>query len=162
MTFHEVGFTTGSDEYDTPAEIFAPIAEAVGGFDLDPCASETSDLADENIRLEGGLQTRWYGKVFLNPPYSEAGEWMKHAAHAAADGHTELIVGLVFARTDTQWFHNYATTADLWCFVEGRVSFVGTPGGAPAPSLIPVWGDYPDVLPTVLKRQGWVVERDDT
>jgi len=156
MTFHEVGYTTGSDEHDTPAEFFAPIADAVGGFDFDPCASESSDLADENNRLEGGLSTEWFGKVFLNPPYSEVGEWMEYARYSHKHNHTDLTVALVFARTGTQWFHNHATTADMLCFVEGRLSFGDQDNSAPAPSMVAVWGDYPDELEQVLERTGLV------
>ena len=32
-------------------------------------------------------------------------------------------IALVFARTDTRWFHNYATKADILCFVKGRLAF---------------------------------------
>lgn len=158
MTFHEVGYTTGSDEHDTPAEFFAPISDSVGGFDLDPCASNTSNLADENNREDGGLEMDWRGKVFLNPPYSDVGEWMKYARHEHEHGHADLIVGLVFARTGTQWFHNYATSADLICFVEGRLTFGEATNNAPAPSMVPVWGDYPDALEAVLSRKGMVVK----
>lgn len=158
MTFPEVGYVTGSDEHDTPPEFFAPVADAVGGFDLDPCASESSNLATTNVRLTGGLEREWSGKVFVNPPYSDVGEWMKYAKYEHEHGHTELIVALVFARTGTQWFHNHATTADLLCFVEGRLSFGEQDGHAPAPSLVAVWGDYPDALRAVLERKGLVVE----
>lgn len=154
MTFHEVGYVTGSDEHDTPPEFFGPIAEAVGGFDLDPCASESSELADENVRLEGGLSRPWDGRVFLNPPYSEVGDWMEYARYEHEHGHTDLIVGLVFARTGTQWFHRHAATADAICFVEGRLSFGDQENSAPAPSMVPVWGDYPDELEEVLRRKG--------
>lgn len=157
MTFHEVGYTTGTDEHDTPAEFFGPIAAAVDGFDLDPCASATSDLADENVRLDGGLDRPWHGRVFLNPPYSEVSEWLAYAADQHAHGHTDLTVALVFARTGTRWFHTYATTADRLCFIEGRLSFGDERGSAPAPSMVVVWGTPPDALTSLLDRRGLLV-----
>jgi hypothetical protein len=157
MTFHEVAYTTGSDEHDTPVEFFSGIAEAVNGFDLDPCAYRSSDLADRNIRLEGGLSKKWHGKVFMNTPYSEVGEWVKYAKHETAHQHAELVVGLVFARTGTQWFHRHAVKADLLCFVEGRLCFGDQDNSAPAPSMVAVWGDFPEKLEKVLRRKGLVV-----
>jgi hypothetical protein len=157
MTFHEVAYEEGSDEHDTPIEFFAPIADAVGGFDFDPCASDTSDLAEENNRLTGGLERDWYGKTFMNPPYSEVSDWMKYASYEHEHGHTDLIVGLVFARTGTQWFHNYARSADMLCFVEGRLCFGNQENSAPTPSMVAVWGDYPSELESVLERKGMVV-----
>lgn len=152
--FVEIGFTAGSDEHDTPARLFEPLAKAVGGFDLDPCASASSDLADVNFTAEeDGLSYDWWGTVYFNPPYSDVGGWMEYAAEQHAAGNTDLIVGLVYARTSTQWFHRHATTADLWGFIEGRVQFVGSDNSAPAPSLVPVWGDYPDALIDAIEYQ---------
>lgn len=159
MTMPTAGFTAGSDEHDTPPGFIRPVATAVEGFDLDPSASATSEIADENLtKDDDGLSQPWHGKVYLNPPYSNVGEWLKYAVTQHQHGHTDLIVALVFARTSTQWFHGYATTADLWCFVEGRLRFGDADNTAPAPSLVAVWGDYPDELRDVLERKGEVVE----
>lgn len=161
MTFPEVGYVTGSDEHDTPAEIFGPISDAVDGFDLDPCASATSQLADRNVtKGEDGLSIEWYGKVWLNPPYSEVGEWLKYAVNAFEHGQTDLIVALCFARTGTQWFHRYAAEARFICFLEGRLSFGEAENSAPAPSMIAVFGEeIPKALKDVLARRGMVFEK---
>jgi|APHM01.1.fsa_nt_gi DNA N-6-adenine-methyltransferase (Dam). len=152
--FQSLGYSGGSDEHGTPVDFFAPIADAVGGFDLDPCASKTSNLADRNItKDEGGLRP-WSGKVYMNPPYSAVSDWMQHAKIQHYHGNTELIVALVFSRTGTQWFHNYAVTANILCFVEGRLSFGDAENTAPAPSVVAVWGDAPDALRRVLSRYG--------
>lgn len=160
MTFQTVGYVAGSDEHDTPIEFFAPLADAVDGFDLDPCASSTSNLAETNLTKEDGGLREWSGKVFMNPPYSEVSDWMEHATRQAEHGNTELIVALVFARTSTQWFHQYAKTADLLCFVEGRLCFGNAENSAPAPSLVAVWGEYPDALARVLEKNGYVTENE--
>lgn len=166
--FPEAGYdpTAGSDEYDTPIDLFAPIARAVNGFDLDPCASATSDLADTNWTADDGGLRPWFGKVYMNPPYSDIGTWMEHAATQARHeqqtlvptADVDLIVGLVFARTSTEWFHRWATTADWLCFIEGRIQFVGMDDTAPSPSLMPVWGDVPDALLRTLGDLGWLVD----
>jgi len=157
MPFQTVGYTAGSDEHDTPIEFFSPIADAVGGFDLDPCASSDSDLADENLTKDDGGLREWYGKVWMNPPYSDVSEWMEHANQQYQHGNADLIVSLVFARTSTQWFHNYAREADTLCFVEGRLTFGEADHSAPAPSLVAVWGES-EGLKRVLEKRGLVVE----
>ena len=58
-----------SDEWYTPKEIL----DALGKFDLDPCAPirplwPTAEVMyDQNI---DGLSQIWEGRVWLNPPYS--------------------------------------------------------------------------------------------
>lgn len=162
----ELHFSTGDDEHDTPLSFFAPIAKAVGGFDVDPAASPTSELADVNYTKEDdGLTQDWTGNVWLNPPYSDVSEWLDRVdtemnTSRLDDSGPDLLVALVFARTSTRWFHNYATTADLLCFVKGRLKFGGAENSAPAPSLVGVWGDYPDELVEHLETVGFVVEPD--
>jgi phage N-6-adenine-methyltransferase len=160
--FQTVGYTGGSDEHDTPVSFFAPIAEAVDGFDLDPSASETSDLADRNVtKSEDGLSIPWEGDVWLNPPYSEVGEWLEYAKQQYKHGNADRVVALVFARTSTRWWHNHATTADVRCFVKGRLKFGGAENSAPAPSAVLVWGDAPDALVSYLERKGDVISAPD-
>lgn len=156
--FQSVGYTGGSDEHDTPVDFFAPIAEAVDGFDLDPAASETSDLADRNVtKDEDGMSIPWEGDVWLNPPYSEVADWMEYARNQYEHGNADRIVALVFARTGTRWWHNHATTADLVCLVKGRLTFGDAENSAPAPSAVLVWGDVFTSLYDYLEREGEVM-----
>lgn len=156
--FQTVGYTGGSDEHDTPVSFFGPIAESVDGFDLDPSASATSDLADRNVtKEEDGLSIQWYGDVWLNPPYSEVSDWMAYAKEQYRHGNADRIVALVFARTSTRWWHNHATTANLRCLVKGRLTFGGAENSAPAPSAVLVWGDAPPALVGYLRRKGEVI-----
>ncbi|MHC4397833.1 MAG: DNA N-6-adenine-methyltransferase [Planctomycetota bacterium] len=110
-----------SEEWYTPRRIF----EAMGvEFDLDPCSpgAETVPWIPATRHLtyfENGLRIKWFGNVWLNPPYGQdAGKWLrKLAIHGRG-------IALVFSRTDTQWFHKYVPMADAVCFVKGRVQFV--------------------------------------
>jgi len=57
------------DEYYTPKEII----EALGHFDLDPATPinprwRTADVM--YTKEDDGLSKEWFGRVFLNPPYS--------------------------------------------------------------------------------------------
>lgn len=144
MTFTEAGhsFEAGDDEHDTPPEFFEPFAEILSGFDLDPSASDTSGLADRNVtKDEDGMSIDWFGDVWLNPPYSEVGDWLDYGERQYAQGNLDNLVALVYARTGTQWFNNIAVYADMMCLVEGRLTFGDGNYSAPAPSMVLVWGE---------------------
>ena len=114
-----------SKEWYTPREIFRALGLT---FDLDPC-SPGQDIVPwipAQIHLtikDDGLTHKWWGNVFMNPPYgSDTPAWMRRlAAHSRSD---EGGIALVFARPDTKWFHAYIPKADVVCFIKGRVHFV--------------------------------------
>lgn len=114
----------GSTIWLTPPHII----DALGGwasFDLDPCAAPrpqpwrtaqhmiTEDLAD-------GLGMEWWGRVYLNPPYTAAdiARWLaKLADHGQG-------TALIFARTETEAFQRQVwERASGLLFVEGRLHF---------------------------------------
>jgi phage N-6-adenine-methyltransferase len=143
MPFEETGhsYSEGDDEHDTPVDFFRPFHRAVGGFELDPAASSTSNLAARNVTEdEDGLARDWWGDVWLNPPYSGVSDWLEYGRRQYQAGNCDSIVALVYARTGTQWFHNHAVTADLMCLVEGRLTFGDGEYSAPAPSMVLIWG----------------------
>jgi hypothetical protein len=91
-----------SDDYYTPPFIF----EALGiAFDIDVCAPPQGVPwipADRSIDIiEDGLATDWYGRVWINPPYSNPGPWLKKLAK---HGNGFALV----PASKSQWF------IDLW------------------------------------------------
>lgn len=103
----------------TPPEII----EALGPFDLDPCAAPEPrpwPTAARHIALpECGLTAEWEGRVWCNPPFgSYTGQWLgRMALHGNG-------IALAFARTDTRMFRQhvwpYASTV---MFLHGRPHF---------------------------------------
>lgn len=58
-----------SDEYYTPKEII----DALGHFDLDPATPVNPRWRTADVmytKEDDGLSKEWFGRVFLNPPYS--------------------------------------------------------------------------------------------
>jgi len=107
-----------SDEWYTPPRI----VQALGPFDLDPCAGPMAHAARNLRREDDGLSAEWSGRVWLNPPYSNVHEWLaKFLRHA--DG-----VALVNARPETQWFQRLIAGASGVLWLRGRVQF-DKPGG---------------------------------
>jgi hypothetical protein len=102
-----------SDEWYTPERI----TRALGVFDLDPCAGPKSH-AKRNVRRPAcGLSIPWYGRVWLNPPYSNIHEWLsRFVVHGNG-------IALVNARTETIWFQRLASADDALLWLKGRVLF---------------------------------------
>lgn len=121
------------------------ILQAVGPFDLDPCAAPAPrpwpTAARHLVEADDGLAQEWAGFCWVNPPYGpEAGAWLaKLAEHGAG-------IGLTFARTETDWFFKavWERAAGL-LFLRGRVRFHRPDGrraaGAAAPSVLLGYGD---------------------
>lgn len=145
-------------EWYTPPEIFKALDVQ---FDLDPCGPIDNSLctwipATKRYNVEDdGLVQSWEGKVWFNPPYGpNTGRWL-----ARLKNHNNGIA-LVFSRTDTEWFHNYAAKAKVLCFVKGRIKFVrptgeraGTPG---AGSLLIAYGEE-CAKKLIESKLGWMV-----
>ena len=111
----------------TPPELL----EKLGRFDLDPCAAPYPrpwDTARHHIEPpEDGLKAEWFGRVWLNPPYSQnMGPWMaKMACHKSG-------LALIFARTETDTWHEHIwPKAHSILFLEGRLYFRRPDGSKP-------------------------------
>lgn len=139
------------------------LIEKAGPFDLDPCASMTQPwpcAKRSYTKLDDGLTREWEGRVFLNPPYDTRviGHWLaKLAAHGNG-------VALIFARTETQWFHEQVwRRATGIYFFEGRINFYTPRGirakynsGAPSCLVAYGYGAAQQVrMLTVVARESW-------
>lgn len=129
------------DEWVTPPHII----QLLGRFDLDPCApiKPPYETADHTYTIEDdGLKQRWFGRVWLNPPYGrETGKWLDRlAAHGAG-------IALIFARTETEMFFSEVwRKASALLFIEGRLYFHHVDGtraksNAGAPSVLIAYGN---------------------
>jgi len=85
-----------------------------------------------------GLSLDWFGRVWLNPPYSDKPIQWLHKLKQHGNG-----IALIFARTDTQWFQAIAADHGVY-FMRGRVSFLKSDGSktnpAGAPSVLIPFG----------------------
>jgi site-specific DNA-methyltransferase (adenine-specific) len=138
-----VHFSSASDEWSTPADLFAEL-DSEFGFTLDPCAtSENAKCPSYFTRAENGLAQPWTGRVFCNAPYGRViGDWIRKAWESVQSGQAELVVCLVPARTDTAWWHDYCEQGERR-FLRGRVCFGGGDSAAPFPSVLVVFRQAP-------------------
>ena len=85
-------------------------------------------MADRFFSIEeDGLSQKWWGRVWLNPPYgktgstSVAGLWTKKLVESYKAGDVSEAVLLVFARIGSKWFHQLFEFAI--CFPDERIRF---------------------------------------
>lgn len=119
-----------TDEWYTPKEII----DALGEFDLDPCASENPlwKTAKRSFnKKDDGLKQEWKGRVWLNPPYSRP-LILKFVEKMANHGNG---IALLFNRCDNKMFYDIIfKKADAMMFLKGRIKFYradGTRGDSP-------------------------------
>jgi DNA N-6-adenine-methyltransferase (Dam) len=117
-----------NDEWLTPRWIL----EALGHFDMDPCAPIDSPWRTADLMLnkhDDGLPQGWHGRVWLNPPFgAQAVKWMRRMANHGNG------IALLAARTETKmFFETVWDKADAVCFLRSRPHFCyvdGTPAKA--------------------------------
>ena len=125
--------------WETPQYFFDILNEEFK-FTLDPCATpETAKCKKYYTKEQNGLLQDWTGEiVFCNPPYgTEIKKWVKKCSEEKA-----LVVMLIPARTDTQYFHQYIYNKAEIRFIKGRLKFGGDQkgsGSAPFPSMVVVF-----------------------
>lgn len=146
-TFEKSANTT--DEWYTPKEII----DALGKFDLDPCAPvnplwQTAEIMYN--KNQDGLTKKWIGRVWLNPPYSRPliEQFVKRLAE-----HGNGIV-LLFNRCDSNMFQDIIfEKATAMKFLRNRIRFFrpdGTRGDSPGcgSNLIAFGEDNAEILRT--------------
>lgn len=129
------------------------ILEALGEFDLDPCAApEPRPWATAKTHWgheDNSLQRPWEGRVWLNPPYGpkvSIAPWLRRMADHGRG------TALIFARTETQiFFETVWEKATALFFFQGRLCFYRKDGTLPrsdtgggnagAPSVLVAYGD---------------------
>ena len=110
-----------SKEWYTPKYIFDALDLC---FDMDVCSPGKDVVswipAERHLTIaDDGLTSNWRGTVWCNPPYGmDTPKWMQKLCKHG-DG-----IALVFSRTDTNWFHDYAAKSDGILFISKRVQFI--------------------------------------
>lgn len=143
-----INSTSNNVEIFTPERITAAARKAMGGIDLDPASCE---LANRNVgatsyltKEDDGLQQRWYGRVWLNHPFSRKwnSAWISKLVRSFESGDIEQACCITFASTSEAWF-----TPLLWrtqCYLVPRVNYMLPDGtvyrGATKGSVVTYFG----------------------
>lgn len=105
-----------TNDWWTPPEI----VDALGRFDLDPCAGAGQTPLASRIYTppQDGLTLPWEGRVWCNPPYGpHVGQW----AERMAEHHNGIM--LIFARVETRAWRGIWAGADAILFPFRRITF---------------------------------------
>jgi hypothetical protein len=98
------------------------ITDALGKFDLDPCAGEFTKIATVNLwdgRGQNGLIEKWEGFVWCNPPFSQKEIW---AEKMIQHGNGILILP---ERGSAPWFGPLAEKAGCYFVMGKKINFEG-------------------------------------
>jgi DNA N-6-adenine-methyltransferase (Dam) len=121
------------------------IIDTLGPFDLDPAAADPRpwSCAQHNFtEAEDGLSQRWFGRVFLNPPFNryEVGCWIERLAEHGCG------TALQHARTEARWFEPCWRHASGILFLADRLHFhrpdgSRQPANSGAPAVLISFGE---------------------
>jgi hypothetical protein len=109
-----------NDTLQTPQYVI----DALGDFDLDPCAGEFTAIGETNWwdgRGEDGLAKEWFGRVYCNPPFSQKQKWIEKMIN---HGNGVLILP---ERGSAPWFGPLAKAAGCYFVMGKKINFVGGP-----------------------------------
>lgn len=82
-------FSSNTDDWATPQWLFDELNKEFH-FDLDVCASDLNHKCENYFTKEmNGLEQKWYGVVWCNPPYGrEISNWAKKAYEYFVGGYS--------------------------------------------------------------------------
>ena len=148
-----------NDEVATSRELWSPLADAMGGFDLDPAAGcEPTPIATDRYTVDDdGLTTPWYGTVWLNPPFSEKLPWYRRAVNQYERPAVDAVVAVGPVDTSTDWFQDWFTRADIVAFLNGRDWYVSAGRQPNFSTAVAVWNPTGDAIDW-LQSVGTVVQ----
>ena len=126
---------SGDNEWYTPPEFIESARKVMGSIDLDPAsnshANKTVKASTFFTEEDDGLTKKWFGNVWLNPPYSST--LVVSFADKVAEREFEQAVVLVNNATETKWFKTLIDNADAFVFKTGRIKFLKYDGQHNAP-----------------------------
>lgn len=137
--YHVVS-TMKTDSNRTPKTFFDYIQKTFKvKFKIDVAADKKNALCKKFIdKKENALENTWDRLAWCNPPYSQAYEFVERCSKNALMDYGSTFV-LLAARTDRDWWHEFAPHAKYIVYIKGRIKFSNAKAGAPFPSVILVF-----------------------
>ena len=136
-------FTSDKQDWETPDYLF-DFFNNIYNFTIDVCADDQNHKCAKYYTIQtNGLAQDWSKDIcWMNPPYekSQLKQWIKKAHEESLKG--SVVVCLIPARTDTEYFWNHCRHAAKIFFLKGRLKFLSDGnevGTATFPSCIVVF-----------------------
>ena len=130
-----------TNEWATPRDFFEELNREFS-FTLDPCSTDENAKCKKHFtEQDDGLTQNWGGEiVFCNPPYGVQLKRWVHKAYLESRKANTIVVMLIPARTDTEYFHRFIYhKAKEIRFIKGRLHFNESKNSAPFPSMVVVF-----------------------
>lgn len=134
-------FASQKQDWQTPPDLFGPLHSEFR-FTLDAAAHAGNALLPRFLGPEqDAMKASWSGeRCWLNPPFGQGyglKQWVRKAYLESRRG--ALVVMLIPARTNTEWFHEICLRYAEVRFVRGRPRFVGAAHGLPQPLCLVIF-----------------------
>ena len=115
-----------SDEWYTPRWVIEAARSVMGEIDLDPASCALAqDVVQAGLfwsKTQGGERMGWFGRVWLNPPYSAPALFVEKLMSEYRDGSVKQAVVLLNNATETGWFQALLARFPV-CFLSKRLAF---------------------------------------
>lgn len=120
------------DEYGTPWDVLNEAKQRYKIFpQLDVCTNLANRKCDAYyIISDNALRKPWDMDFFMNPPYSQAEQWMRYAFEQHKIHNVNGLI-LVYSKTDTDWWHKYVEEKAEVHFIHHRLRFLNENGNIP-------------------------------
>jgi site-specific DNA-methyltransferase (adenine-specific) len=137
----ELMFSSNDQTWETPTDFFKRL-DLEFKFDIDVCAFPETAKCPRYFTPEiNGLAQSWAPLTcWMNPPYDQTARWIEKAYSEALKG--AIVVCLIPARTDTQYYHDFCMRASEIRYVKGRLKFGNSKNSAPFPSAVVIFNYY--------------------
>lgn len=152
---------TSNDEVATAPHLWRPLADAMGGFDLDPASgAEPTPIADTRYTEDDdGLTEPWFGTVWLNPPFSDKRPWYRRLVNHYWNGDVDAAVAIATVDTSAGWFQDWFSSADVIGFPNDRDLYLGYGDSPSFCSMVGIWNPTDDAV-DVLRGIGIVARTE--
>jgi phage N-6-adenine-methyltransferase len=124
-----LSYSSGDNEWYTPAEYIEAARTVMGDIDLDPASCEVANEVVQATTFytveDDGLAQEWAGRLWMNPPYAQplVTQFCEKLVRSYADGHVREAIVLVNNATETSFFHALASHCSAACLPRGRIKF---------------------------------------
>ncbi len=113
---------TIQDDYETPDPLFKFGKKKFNTKPvLDVCATKKHHKCARYFTKDA-LEKEWNKDFWCNPPYSDVAKFIKHGYEQHKKHNVDGLF-LVYAKTDTKWFHDYVQGKAKIFFLKGRIKF---------------------------------------
>ena len=136
----KIMFSSKKHNWITPKDTFNDLDKEFH-FNVDVCGDFENKLHPQlaTWAYTFGLQVSWNNMTcWMNPPYGrEITKWITKA-YVECKKNNALVVALLPARTDTNWFWDFCIDQEIR-LIKGRLKFSNHKNPAPFPSMVVIF-----------------------